>query len=105
MKHRILAAMLCVCLALTSLCIPAFADDTEAVMPVSVKETPAPVEATPAPAEETPAPVEETPMTAAEVQNEPVVQANDFPIQVNGKHLEENKYYKNDPNKSVDIGK
>lgn len=52
MKHRILAAMICVCAALTSLCIPALADDTEA-------ETPVPVEATPAPAETTPAPVGE----------------------------------------------
>lgn len=40
MKHRILAAMICVCAALTSLCVPALADDTEA-------ETPVPVEATP----------------------------------------------------------
>ena len=47
MKHRILAAMICVCAALTSLCVPALADDTEA-------ETPVPVEATPAPAETTP---------------------------------------------------
>ena len=30
MKHRILAAMICVCAALTSLCVPALADDTEA---------------------------------------------------------------------------
>lgn len=52
MKHRILAAMICVCVALTSLCVPALADDTEA-------ETPVPVEATPAPAETTPAPVGE----------------------------------------------
>ena len=52
MKHRILAAMICICAALTSLCVPALADDTEA-------ETPVPMEATPAPAETTPAPVVE----------------------------------------------
>ena len=33
MKHRILAAMICVCAALTSLCVPALADDTEAETP------------------------------------------------------------------------
>ena len=66
MKHRILAAMICVCAALTSLCVPALADDTEA-------ETSVPVEATPAPAETTPAPVVEP---VEETTAQPVGAAN-----------------------------
>ena len=95
MKHRILAAMICVCLALTSLCIPALADDTEA-------ETPVPVEATPAPVME---PVEETvgasveEMTAQPLgaANVPSVRANWNDPKINGVFLEVGTYYKNDP--------
>ena len=90
MKHRILAAMICVCLALTSLCIPALADDTEA-------ETPVPVEATPAPAETTPAPIveesEEQPLEAAAV---PAVQGTQSILRINDVNIDENTYYKSD---------
>lgn len=57
MKHRLLAAIFCVCLALTSLCTPALADGTEPETPVPAAETPVPAAETPVPAEETPAPV------------------------------------------------
>ena len=113
MKHRILAAMICVCVALTSLCVPALADDTEAETPVPVEATPAPAETTPAPAETTPAPVgepvEETvgasveEMSAeAEAQplgaaNVPSVRANWNDPKINGTFLEAGTYYKNDP--------
>lgn len=102
MKHRILAAMICVCLALTSLCVPALADDTEAETPVPVEATPAPAETTPAPVVE---PVEETvgasveemtaqPLGAASV---PSVRANWNDPKINGTFLEAGTYYKNDP--------
>ena len=112
MKHRILAAMICVCLALTSLCIPALADDTEAETPVPVEATPAPVEATPAPVEATPAPVEATPAPVEatpapiveeseeqplEAANVPSVRANWKDPKINGTFLEVGTYYKNDP--------
>lgn len=102
MKHRILAAMICVCAALTSLCVPALADDTEA-------ETPVPVEATPAPAETTPAPVREpvgasveettaeTKVQPLEAANVPSVRANWNDPKINGTFLEVGTYYKNDP--------
>ena len=102
MKHRILAAMICVCVALTSLCVPALADDTEA-------ETPVPVEATPAPAEATPAPVREpvgasveettaeTKVQPLEAANVPSVRANWNDPKINGTFLEVGTYYKNDP--------
>ena len=106
MKHRILAAMICVCAALTSLCVPALADDTEA-------ETPVPVEATPAPAETTPAPVmepveetvgasveettAETKVQPLEAANVPSVRANWKDPKINGTFLEVGTYYKNDP--------
>lgn len=106
MKHRILAAMICVCAALTSLCVPALADDTEA-------ETPVPVEATPAPAETTPAPVmepveetvgasveettAETKVQPLEAANVPSVRANWNDPKINGTFLEVDTYYKNDP--------
>ena len=102
MKHRILAAMICVCAALTSLCVPALADDTEA-------ETPVPVEATPAPAETTPAPVREpvgasveettaeTKVQPLEAANVPSVRANWNDLKINGTFLEVGTYYKNDP--------
>lgn len=102
MKHRILAAMICVCLALTSLCIPALADDTEAETPVPVEATPAPAETTPAPLME---PVEETvgasveEMTAQPLgaANVPSVRANWNDPKINGVFLEVGTYYKNDP--------
>ena len=102
MKHRILAAMICVCLALTSLCVPALADDTEAETPVPVEATPAPAEATPAPVME---PVEETvgasveEMTAQPLgaANVPSVRANWNDPKINGTFLEVGTYYKNDP--------
>ena len=122
MKHRILAAMICVCVALTSLCVPALADDTEAETPVPVEATPAPAEATPAPVEATPAPVEATPAPAettpapAETTPAPVVEpveettaqplgaanvpsvrANWNDPKINGTFLEAGTYYKNDP--------
>lgn len=115
MKHRILAAMICVCVALTSLCVPALADDTEAETPVPVEATPAPAETTPAPVEATPAPVEATPapaettpapvgepveeMTAQplEAANVPSVRANWNDPKINGTFLEVGTYYKNDP--------
>ena len=98
MKHRILAAMICVCLALTSLCIPALADDTEAETPVPVEATPAPVEATPAPVEATPAPiVEESEEQPLEAANVPSVRANWKDPKINGTFLEVGTYYKNDP--------
>lgn len=87
MKHRILAAMICVCAALTSLCVPALADDTEA-------ETPVPVEATPAPAGE---PVEETTAQPLGAANVPSVRANWNDPKINGTFLEVGTYYKNDP--------
>ena len=95
MKHRILAAMICVCLALTSLCIPALADDTEAETPVPVEATPAPAEATPAPVEATPAPIveesEEQPLEAAAV---PAVQGTQSILRINDVNIDENTYYK-----------
>lgn len=102
MKHRILAAMICVCAALTSLCIPALADDTEAETPVPVEATPAPAETTPAPVME---PVEETvgasveEMTAQPLgaANVPSVRANWNDPKINGTFLEVGTYYKNDP--------
>ena len=102
MKHRILAAMICVCLALTSLCVPALADDTEAETPVPVEATPAPAETTPAPVME---PVEETvgasveEMTAQPLgaANVPSVRANWNDPKINGTFLEVGTYYKNDP--------
>lgn len=101
MKHRILAAMICVCLALTSLCIPALADDTEAETPVPVEATPAPAETTPAPAETTPAPVmepvEETTAQPLGAANVPSVRANWNDPKINGTFLEVGTYYKNDP--------
>ena len=100
MKHRILAAVLCVCLALTSLYIPALAGDTENGTPAPMEE---PVEATPAPAETTPAPVEEMtveaeeqPLEAADV---PSTQAWGDP-KIHGVVLEVGTYYKNDPSAS-----
>ena len=126
MKRRILAAILCACLALTSLCVPALADDAEAETPVPVEATPAPAEATPAPVEATPAPVEATPApveatpapveaTPAPVEatpapiveeseeqpleaaNVPSVRANWKDPKINGTFLEVGTYYKNDP--------
>ena len=109
MKHRILAAMICVCAALTSLCVPALADDTEAETPVPVEATPAPAETTPAPAETTPAPVmepvEETVGASVEemtdqplgAANVPSVRANWNDPKINGVFLEVGTYYKNDP--------
>lgn len=102
MKHRILAAMICVCVALTSLCVPALADDTEAETPVPVEATPAPAETTPAPVGE---PVEETvgasveEMTAQPLgaANVPSVRANWNDPKINGVFLEVGTYYKNDP--------
>lgn len=105
MKHRILAAMICVCVALTSLCVPALADDTEAETPVPVEATPAPAETTPAPVGE---PVEETvgasveePTAETKVQplgaaNVPSVRANWNDPKINGTFLEVGTYYKND---------
>ena len=101
MKHRILAAMICVCVALTSLCVPALADDTEAETPVPVEATPAPAETTPAPAETTPAPVvepvEETTAQPLGAANVPSVRANWNDPKINGVFLEAGTYYKNDP--------
>lgn len=94
MKHRILAAMICVCLALTSLCIPALADDTEAETPVPVEATPAPAETTPAPVME---PVEETTAQPLGAANVPSVRANWNDPKINGVFLEVGTYYKNDP--------
>ena len=94
MKHRILAAMICVCLALTSLCIPALADDTEAETPVPVEATPAPAETTPAPVVE---PVEETTAQPLGTANVPSVRANWNDPKINGVFLEAGTYYKNDP--------
>lgn len=94
MKHRILAAMICVCLALTSLCIPALADDTEAETPVPVEATPAPAETTPAPVME---PVEETTAQPLGAANVPSVRANWNDPKINGTFLEAGTYYKNDP--------
>lgn len=97
MKHRILAAMICVCAALTSLCVPALADDTEAETPVPVEATPAPAEATPAPVEATPAPIveesEEQPLEAAAV---PAVQGTQSILRINDVNIDENTYYKSD---------
>ena len=98
MKRRILAAILCACLALTSLCVPALADDAEAETPVPVEATPAPAEATPAPVEATPAPiVEESEEQPLEAANVPSVQANWNDPKINGTSLEVGTYYKNDP--------
>lgn len=94
MKHRILAAMICVCAALTSLCIPALADDTEAETPVPVEATPAPAETTPAPVGE---PVEETTAQPLGAANVPSVRANWNDPKINGTFLEVGTYYKNDP--------
>lgn len=94
MKHRILAAMICVCLALTSLCVPALADDTEAETPVPVEATPAPAETTPAPVGE---PVEETTAQPVGAANVPSVRANWNDPKINGTFLEVGTYYKNDP--------
>lgn len=94
MKHRILAAMICICAALTSLCIPALADDTEAETPVPVEATPAPAETTPAPVGE---PVEETTAQPLGAANVPSVRANWNDPKINGVFLEVGTYYKNDP--------
>lgn len=94
MKHRILAAMICVCAALTSLCVPALADDTEAETPVPVEATPAPAETTPAPVGE---PVEETTAQPLGAANVPSVRANWNDPKINGVFLEVGTYYKNDP--------
>ena len=94
MKHRILAAMICVCAALTSLCVPALADDTEAETPVPVEATPAPAETTPAPVGE---PVEETTAQPLGTANVPSVRANWNDPKINGVFLEVGTYYKNDP--------
>ena len=94
MKHRILAAMICVCVALTSLCVPALADDTEAETPVPVEATPAPAETTPAPVGE---PVEETTAQPLGTANVPSVRANWKDPKINGTFLEVGTYYKNDP--------
>ena len=95
MKKRILAAAFCVCLALTSLYIPALADDTEEEMPAPMEE---PVEATPAPVEETPVPIVEEPeKRPLEAANVPSVQANWNDPKINGAFLEVGTYYKNDP--------
>ena len=94
MKHRILAAMICVCAALTSLCVPALADDTEAETPVPVEATPAPAETTPAPVVE---PVEEMTAQPLEAANVPSVRANWNDPKINGVFLEVGTYYKNDP--------
>ena len=94
MKHRILAAMICVCAALTSLCVPALADDTEAETPVPVEATPAPAETTPAPVVE---PVEETTAQPLGAANVPSVRANWNDPKINGTFLEVGTYYKNDP--------
>ena len=94
MKHRILAAMICVCAALTSLCVPALADDTEAETPVPVEATPAPAETTPAPVGE---PVEETTAQPLGAANVPSVRANWNDPKINGTFLEVGTYYKNDP--------
>lgn len=94
MKHRILAAMICVCAALTSLCIPALADDREAETPVPVEATPAPAETTPAPVME---PVEETTAQPVGAANVPSVRANWNDPKINGVFLEVGTYYKNDP--------
>ena len=91
MKHRILAAMICVCAALTSLCVPALADDTEAETPVSVEATPAPAETTPAPVGE---PVEETTAQPLGTANVPSVRANWNDPKINGTFLEVGTYYK-----------
>lgn len=94
MKHRILAAMICICVALTSLCVPALADDTEAETPVPVEATPAPAETTPAPVGE---PVEETTAQPLGAANVPSVRANWNDPKINGTFLEVGTYYKNDP--------
>ena len=91
MKHRIIAAMICVCVALTSLCVPALADDTEAETPVPVEATPAPAETTPAPDGE---PVEETTAQPLEAANVPSVRANWNDPKINGTFLEVGTYYK-----------
>ena len=111
MKHRILAAMICVCAALTSLCVPALADDAEAETPVPVEATPAPAEATPAPVEATPAPVEATPApveaTPAPIVEEseeqpleaaavPAVQGTQSILRINDVTIDEHTYYKSD---------
>lgn len=94
MKHRILAAMICVCAALTSLCVPALADNTEAETSVPVEATPAPAETTPAPVVE---PVEEMTAQPLEAANVPSVRANWNDPKINGTFLEVGTYYKNDP--------
>lgn len=85
MKHRLLAAIFCVCLALTSLCAPALADDAEA-------ETPVPAAETPVPAEETPAPV-------------PVVYGERSNLKINDEYIELNTYYKVDSSAAVGYSK
>ena len=94
MKHRILAAMICVCAALTSLCVPALADDTETETPVPMEATPASAETTPAPVME---PVEETTAQPLGAANVPSVRANWNDPKINGTFLEAGTYYKNDP--------
>ena len=94
MKHRILAAMICVCAALTSLCVPALADNTEAETSVPVEATPAPAETTPAPVVE---PVEEMTAQPLEAANVPSARANWNDPKINGTFLEVGTYYKNDP--------
>lgn len=99
MKHRLLAAIFCVCLALTSLCTPALADDAEA-------ETPVPVEATPAPAETTPAPDAETlQLTEKPETAVPVVYGERSTMEINDEYIELNTYYKVDPTAAVGYSK
>ena len=92
MKHRLLAAIFCVCLALTSLCAPALADGTEPETPVPAAETPVPAAETPVPAEETPAPV-------------PVVYGERSTMKINDEYIELNTYYKVDPTAAVGYSK
>lgn len=99
MKHRLLAAIFCVCLALTSLCAPALADDAEA-------ETPVPVEATPAPAETTPAPDAETlQLTEKPETAVPVVYGERSNLKINDEYIELNTYYKVDSSAAVGYSK
>ena len=92
MKRRFLAAIFCVCLALTSLCAPALADGTEPETPVPAAETPVPAAETPVPAAETPAPV-------------PVVYGERSTMKINDEYIELNTYYKVDPTAAVGYSK
>ena len=84
MKHRILAAMICVCLALTSLCVPAPAETTPAPVVEPVEETVG-------------ASVEEMTAQPLGAANVPSVRANWNDPKINGTFLEVGTYYKNDP--------